>query len=272
MLFRGAARQPEEAQMAYDTDGAHNTHDTHDPDRTDRLDDDLEHGLGNRYEDDAAEVIEAPVWSDGVRWRSGTDVRVSTLDALCGITPAMFGWWFAHMTAATYQDFHPHDHANFAWTRGKRPHEYVGATHRTHHRYGGTGPVMRSEITFVRPELMLPARALARLGAGHALAAVVRPLDEDDVPLPEVSGRFVHVALDRDYGSELRCHWWLTPGPDADPDRVTTGRVRHVHQEFGYLQGFLPALYAARQRPDVPGPTGSVPGHASPAPRQGSLG
>jgi hypothetical protein len=169
----------------------------------------------------------------------------AAFDALRGITPTMFGWWFAHLTAATYQDFHPRDHAAFAWTRGKRPGEYVGATHRTHHRYGGTGPVLRSEITFVPPRELFPAAALGRLGGGHALAAVVHPLDENDVPLPERSARFVHVVLPRDYGSELRCRWWLDVTPDTDLDLATTGRIRHVHEEFGYLQGFLPALHAS---------------------------
>jgi DAPG hydrolase PhiG domain len=198
---------------------------------------------------DASAVIEDPSWWDAVERRTAIDVRVSTVDHLRGITPTMFGWWFANMTAETYQDFHPRDHAAFAWTRDKRPGEYLGATHRTHHRYGGTGPVMRSEITFVPPVELFPPTALTRLGGGHALAAVVHPLDEDDTPLVTESARFVHVALPRDYGSELRCRWWLSlpeNAGDADLDRVTVGRIRHVHEEFGYLQEFLPALYAAR--------------------------
>lgn len=194
---------------------------------------------------DAAAVIKDPTWSDAVDRRTDTDVRVSTVDTLRGISPAMFGWWFANITAATYQDFHPRDHAAFAWTRGKRPGEYVGATHRTHHRYGGTGPILRSEITFVLPRELFPAAALDQLGGGHALAAVVHPLDENDIPLPEQSARFVHVALPRPYGSELRCRWWLTVTPDTDLELATTGRIRHVHEEFGYLQGFLPALYTS---------------------------
>jgi hypothetical protein len=193
---------------------------------------------------DAAAVIEAAHWSDGVERRGPADVRVRTVDHLHGISPEMFAWWFANMTAGTYHDFHPADHAAFAWTRGKRPGGYVGATHRTHHRYGGADPVLRSEITFVPPETMFPAGALARLDGGHALAAVTHALDEHDVPLAEESGRFVHVVLPREDGSELRAQWWLTVTPDTDLDLVTTGRIRHVHEEFGYLQGFLPALFA----------------------------
>jgi hypothetical protein len=193
---------------------------------------------------DAAAVIEAASWSDGVERHGAADVRVRTVDQLHGISPEMFAWWFANLTASTYHDFHPTDHAAFAWTRNKRPGGYVGATHRTHHRYGGADPVLRSEITFVPPETLFPADALARLDGGHALAAVTHPLDEHDIPLPEESGRFVHVVLPRDYGSELRSKWWLAPTPDTDLDLVTTGRIRHVHEEFRYLQGFLPALFA----------------------------
>jgi len=194
---------------------------------------------------EAAAVIEDASWSDGVAPSALADVRVSTVDQLHGISPAMFAWWFANMDAESYQRFHPRDHAAFAWTHGKLPGEYVGATHRTHHRYGGTGPVLRSEVTFVPPETLFPATALDRLDGGHALAAVVHPLDEHDVPIPRVSARFVHVALPRDHGSELRCRWWLHLTADTDLDLVTTGRIRHVHEEFGYLQGFLPELFAA---------------------------
>jgi len=192
---------------------------------------------------DAGVVIEAPAWSDGIELRTATDVQVSAVDELRGITPAMFAWWFANMTAQTYQDFHPLDHAAFAWTRGKRPGEYVGATHRTHHCYGGTGPVLRSEISFVPPQTLFPARSLDRLGGGHALAAIAHPLDEHDGPLPFEAARFVHVVLPREYGSELRSRWWLNVTADTDLDLVTHGRIRHVHEEFGYLQGFLPRLY-----------------------------
>jgi DAPG hydrolase PhiG domain len=196
---------------------------------------------------DADEVITADRWSDDSSLRSPTLARVTTVDELAGITPEMFGWWFAHLDEAGYQRFHPHDHKDFAWTRGKQPGRYVGATHRTHHQYGGVGPVVRSEISFVEPSTMFGAAALAALATtidGVALSAVIHLLDERDRPHPAEAGRFTHVALRRPYGLELRSRWWLVVGPGSDLGLMTTSRMRHVHEEFGYLAGFLPELYA----------------------------
>jgi hypothetical protein len=190
------------------------------------------------------EIIDSPRWEDAIAWTGAHSVQLDALDPLRGITPAMFAWWFAHMDAETYRRFHPMDHKDFAWTRGKRPDRYVGATHRTHHRYGGTGALLRTEISFVEPGTFFSAAALERLGGGHALAAVTHPLDENDRPGPTPTGRFTHVALPRPYGAELRSRWWISVGGDTDVELVTKGRLRHVHEEFGFLQGFLPALHA----------------------------
>lgn len=192
---------------------------------------------------EAAAVIQAHTWADAITRVSPGRIRLDAVDPLPGVTPAMFAWWFANMDAETYQRFHPHDHRAFAWTRGKRPGSYVGATHLTYHQYGGVGAVLRTEITFVPPTEFFPAAALGELGAGHALAAVVHPLDERDVPAPVSTGRFAHVVLPRPDGSELRSRWWLRVGPQTDIDLVTLGRLRHVHEEFAFLQDFLPDIY-----------------------------
>jgi hypothetical protein len=197
----------------------------------------------------ASEVVTAPVWRDEVERLSPTEVRVAALDELRGITPEMFEWWFANMDYATYRQFHPNDHKAFAWTRGKEPGQYVGATHLTYHQYGGSGPILRTEISFVEPATLYPPATRAALDGGHALVAIVHLLDEQDRPGAAEAGRFTHVVLPREYGSELRSCWWLNVGPATDLELVTTGRLRHVHEEFAYLQDFLPAMYAnARPR------------------------
>lgn len=200
--------------------------------------------------DEAAAVIQAQTWADAVAHTSVGKVRLDALDELHGVTPAMFAWWFANMDAEGYRLFHPHDHKDFAWTRGKRAGSYVGATHRTYHQYGGTGTLLRTEITFVEPAEMFPDAALADLGGGHALAAVVYPLDELNQPGPAETGRFVHVVLPRPYGGELRSRWWLRAGPETDLDLITVGRLRHVHEEFAFLQGFLPGMHALAAVPN----------------------
>ncbi len=190
-------------------------------------------------------VITETSWHDLIDLVSPDHITVSTVDQLRHITPTMFAWWFAHITTESYQLFHPEDHANFAWTAGKEPDSYVGATHRTHHRYGGQDPVLRSAITFLPPQELFSELGLGALGGGHALAACARPLDASGAVSGPISGYFVHVVLPRDHGSELRSKWWLAVDADTDLDLVTHGRTRHVHEEFDYLQGFLPHQYHA---------------------------
>jgi hypothetical protein len=193
---------------------------------------------------DADDVVTAPTWSDGFETLSLDCLRVRTLDELAGVTPAMLDWWFAHMDRTGYMDFHPVDHEEFAWVRGKEPGRYVGATHLTHQRYGGTGPLMRAQITFLAPEQRFDAATLQAHGVGFALSAVVHLLDDDGRPEPDAAGHFVHIGIGRKYGTELRNCWWLHVDEHSDIERMTTARFRHVHEEFGYLAEFLPDLYA----------------------------
>jgi len=192
---------------------------------------------------EANQVVTAPEWGDRIEVLSPTRVRVAALDRLGGITPAMIDWWFGRMDEETYFRFHPVDHQKFAWVRGKQPGSYIGATHLTYHCYGGLGPVLRSHITFIPPRELLDEGLFEAHGVGAAVCAVVHLLDEHDRPEQEEAGRFMHVAVERGYGTELRSCWWLTVGPDSDVELLTTGRLRHVHEEFAYLTGFLPGLY-----------------------------
>jgi hypothetical protein len=192
---------------------------------------------------DADEVVTAAEWADQVEVLSPHRLRVGTLDELQDITPAMLEWWFAHMDKPGYMAFHPVDHEEFAWVRGKQPDRYVGATHLTHQRYGGAGPLMRAEISFIPPSEHFDTTLFEPHGVGFALCAVIHLLDEEGRPGPEEAGRFVHIGIGRDYGTELRNCWWLNTDEHSDFERMTTDRFRHVHEEFGYLADFLPGLY-----------------------------
>ena len=193
---------------------------------------------------EAAEVITALDWRDEVSVLAADRIRVAAVDRLGGITPAMIEWWFSRMDEATYFQFHPVNHKAFAWVRGKQPGQHVGATHLTHHCYGATLRCCPPRSASSRP-VTCSTRARPRLtGLGAVICAVVHRLDEDGQPEPAEAGRFVHVAVDRGYGTELRSCWWLAIGPDTDLDVVTNRRLRHVHEEFAYLAGFLPGLYA----------------------------
>jgi hypothetical protein len=203
---------------------------------------------------EANQVLSALDWQDEVRVLAPDLIRVAAVDRLGGITPEMIDWWFSRMDEQTYFRFHPVDHKAFAWVRGKEPGRHVGATHLTHHCYGGRPPLLPTEISFVPPEEMLDTSALAAHGAGAAICAVVHRLDADGRPHAEEAGRFVHLALGRGYGTELRSCWWLNVTADTDLDVVTNRRLRHVHEEFAYLTGFLPGLYAGEREAEKESP------------------
>jgi DAPG hydrolase PhiG domain len=194
---------------------------------------------------EAGRIVAAAAWQDEIEILAPDRIRVAALDRLGGVAPELIGWWFSRMDEETYYRFHPADHKAFAWTRGKQPGHYVGATHRAHHCYGGHPPLLRTEISFIPPQELLDPAALAHPDLGAVVCAVVHPLDERDRPLAEEAGRFVHIALRRGYGTELRSCWWLNVSAGTDLHLVTTRRLGHVHEEFAYLTGFLPGLYAA---------------------------
>jgi DAPG hydrolase-like protein len=186
-------------------------------------------------------LITAETWEDGVTELSPQRLLLRARDDLPGVSPAMFAWFFAHLDRDLYLRFHPVDHEHFAWLRGKEPGRYVGATHLTHQRYGGTGPQMRAAITFREPAEVLDVAALAAAGA-MAVCATVRLVGEDGREQDDEGPRFAHVALPRDWGTELRSVWWLPVDAGTDREWVTEGRLRHVHEEFGHLARFLPEV------------------------------
>jgi hypothetical protein len=194
--------------------------------------------------DEAGRVLSAVDWQDEVRVLAPDRIRVAAVDRLGGIAPEMLDWWFSRMDEPTYFRFHPVDHKAFSWVRGKETGRHVGATHLTHHCYGGHAPLLPTEISFIPPQEMLDTSAFAARDVGAAICAVVHRLDPDDRPYPEEAGRFLHLALRRGYGTELRSCWWLNVTPETDLDAATNRRLRHVHEEFAYLTGFLPGLYA----------------------------
>ena len=192
---------------------------------------------------DINHVITASEWKDGVEETSDVTMTVRTVDHLDGISPEMIDWWFTNMDAELYFQFHPCDHKKFAWTRGKTPETHVGGTHLTYHQYGGGDKLLRSEITFMPPAEYFDADLFEEHDVGMALFAIVHMVDENDVPYPEEAGCFVHLGLRREYGTEFRSCWWLNVTPASDRELMGPGRIRHVHEEFGYLQGFLRSLY-----------------------------
>jgi hypothetical protein len=200
----------------------------------------------------ADQIVQAPSWRDDFE-RLGPDrLYVTAVDVLVGVTAEMIEWWFQNMDRELYLAFHPVDHKDFAWVRGKRPGAYVGATHLTRQLYGGEGPLMQAHITFTPPGELFDVEQLAPHDVGIVICARVHLLDEQGQELPDEAGRFAHVGVRRPYGTELRTAWWMNVGPNVDMDWQTTRRYQHVHQEFAYLAGFLPGLYASRGHLSMP--------------------
>jgi hypothetical protein len=183
-------------------------------------------------------LLRTATWEDGVEEPDAATLVVKARDDLPGVTPAMLAWFFAHLDRDLYLRFHPVDHEDFAWLRGKRPGTHVGATHLTHQRYGGAGPLMRAAITFGEPP--------PTLGDSDAVAicASVRFIDEQGREAEDDAAGFAHVAVPRPWGTELRSIWQLAWDGTGDRERATAGRLRHVHEEFAHLAGFLPSVYA----------------------------
>jgi hypothetical protein len=107
--------------------------------------------------------------------------------------------------------------------------------------------VLRTEITFLPPAEMVDPDLLAGFD-GAVVGAVLHALDEADRRREPEAGRFLHAARRTGYGTELRSRFWLAVPQGTDLTLVTAGRLRHVHEEFAYLTGFLPALYAREAR------------------------
>jgi hypothetical protein len=112
---------------------------------------------------------------------------------------------------------------------------------------------MRAAITFLDPaELLDPAR-LAAAGITTTVCAAVRMVDEHGGEGPDVGLRFAHVAVPRDWGTELRSAWWLPVDDATDRAWITDDRLRHVHEEFAELARFLPEVYTRRAGTEVAG-------------------
>jgi hypothetical protein len=181
---------------------------------------------------------------DAVEQLPNGQVRVQIVDHLVGVTPEMYEWWFAHMERDTYMQWHPRDHQEFAWVSGWEPGRYVGATHMTRQTFGGAGPAMRADITFVPRALWFDWQLFEVHDVGVVICAIVHMHDARGKAKAQEAARFAHLGIRRNYGTELRSSFWLSANPEMDLERATVGRTKHVHQECEFLCGFLPSLYA----------------------------
>jgi len=93
------------------------------------------------------------------------------------------------------------------------------------------------------------------VGSGHAPPR----LPNGQVP----GGRLLHIGRDTSWGCALRSHFFLgqdlpaigkSPAEVAQifPDGFAVALLQHSYNEFTFLSRFLPSLYIAENRADVP--------------------
>lgn len=197
-------------------------------------------------QDEADQLVERETFEDEIEVLSETEVRVGVLDRLEGITPAMFEWWIGNMDAENYRRWHPRDHKGFGWDGDRVPGHHIGHTHWTRQSLGGSGALMYAQLTFIDPSEMLDTSKFEAYGVGAAIIGVIRAIEAPGRPRDAEAGRLIHLLLHRPYGAEMRTCAWLSVPESGDVQTITRGRQKHIHEECGFLQGFLPALYTER--------------------------
>lgn len=195
---------------------------------------------------EADQLTERDDFADEVEVISDTQVRVGVLDRFDGVTPAMFEWWIGNMDYENYMRWHPRDHKDFGWDEGSPPGHHIGHTHWTRQSLGGSGREMFAQLTFIDPAEMFATSKFPAYGVGAVIVAVIRALEAPGKPREVEAGRLVHMLFDRPYGADMRTTAWLQVAESGDVETITRGRQKHIHEECGFLQSFLPALYAER--------------------------
>jgi hypothetical protein len=202
----------------------------------------------------AADDIDLP---SGV-WRLPNGVvHVAVLTRMPEVRPGMIQWWFEDYMRTTehYRRWHPRDHVWMDW-ENKRPGTMDGAAHLVHEYIGGR--LRKLRIAFVAPEEFLGEEVRQRDDV-RALCARAGMLER-----PVDLARMAHVAIARDWGTELHSHFWMgyvaartdsgwfepianLPAVRRRTVSLAEGRAleNHCHEEMTFLAGFLPELFAA---------------------------
>ncbi len=184
-------------------------------------------------------------------------IHVSVLTPMLGVSAGMIAWWFGSYMRTTehYRMWHPRDHVWMDW-ENKSPGTHVGAHHLVHEYIGGKLHKLR--ISFLDPaeNMGQGANEPGSLFICARVGILGRPIQ---------IGRMVHAVYDKEWGCELRSHFWLghvetellaglvqaagnTPWVRRRVVSLTDGRAleAHCHEEMSTLGRFLPALFAGR--------------------------
>jgi DAPG hydrolase PhiG domain len=185
-----------------------------------------------------------------------------------GCTGAMFEWWFRFRPdTQQYIWWHPLDHISSSWAE-VRDGTHVGSIHVVEEFFTGL-PSEKLSIQFRDPTEFFAAGDYREARASGSVSAAVcariglshEPKRTADGAV--LGGRLLHIARDTPWGCALRSHFYL--GQDlpalgmsraeieqAFSDDFGVALLQHCYNEFTFLSRFLPSLYQAENRKQVP--------------------
>ena len=203
----------------------------------------------------------------GVERLAGGQLHVAVRTYMIGCTGAMFQWWFGTGPGPReYAWWHPVDHIGSGWLDLPDDGTGIGSTHVADEKLGGD-EVHSLKIRFYDPVETFGDEYGAARERGDISAAVLAdiglgadpPRDERGRPL---GGKLVHLGRDTEFGLVLRSNFWLGWGLPLAPAELEQeipfelglSLMKHSSQEWFYLMRFLPALFIAERRDEVPAP------------------
>jgi len=186
---------------------------------------------------------------------------------MIGCTGEMFQWWFgAGPMKREYAWWHPVDHVGSDWLDLPDDGSGIGSTHVADEKLGGDD-VHSLKIRFYDPVEIFGDDYAAAKDRGDISCAVTAniglgadpPRDEQGRPK---GGQLVHLGRDTPFGLVLRSNFWLGWGLPLTPEQLEVeipeqmglDLMKHSWQEWFYLMRFLPAVYIADRRDEVPAP------------------
>jgi hypothetical protein len=194
----------------------------------------------------------------GVQRLGSGQLLVAARSEMHGCKGEMFEWWFRFAPdSQKYLWWHPIDHLSSDWT-DTDPKTHIGSMHVITERFGEAGPPQDLLVRFVDPAELFGAEAVSGarergdvsgIAYGHAGFAAG---GTDEAGRPR-GVRLLHVARDTPWGMVLRTRFWMgVDAPEPVPEEVGMALMQHSNTEWHYLSRFLPSLYIAENRAQIP--------------------
>jgi hypothetical protein len=170
-------------------------------------------------------------------------MMVASIHHLREVNGPMIAWWSGRRKSdEEFRMWHPLEHVRMEYD------EELGVSMPTHRVEG------REQTTKIRARAASEYFDVSRFGSRGVTAAIC---SRGGLPGSDGWGsHVVHLCRDTDYGCEVRTRMFLGDLEPAPPEATRAAMLRqfsgeraawmmrHQSEEFAYLSGFLPALYA----------------------------